>query len=106
MFPIPEISDVQMVFPANVLDYMPKYEDIPKKYKTDSYSGTNRLFNDWFFRGLKELSMKTREGVDEGKAIRAIRSIMGSYAPKHEHKEAAVAFLLDEWFTDIKWESK
>jgi hypothetical protein len=25
---------------------------------------------------------------------------MGSYQPKHEHKEAAVAFLFNEWFDD------
>jgi hypothetical protein len=37
--------------------------------------------------------------VDTNKALAHIQCIMMSFEPKHEHKTAGVAFLLDEWFS-------
>jgi hypothetical protein len=101
-FPIHEVSDVELVFPANVLPYMPKWEDIPDEFK-DGSTKEEQLFNDWFYAGLKELELTPKIGIDKNKAIRHIKFIMGSFEPKHEHKTAAVAFLLREWFDEIKW---
>ena len=105
MFPIQEIDDVMLAFPANVMNLMPKYEDIPEEFKR---GGTkwNRLFYEWFFNGLESLELKPKDGVDTQKATRHIRAVMTSFQPKHEHKSAAVAFLLSEWFKDAKWKAK
>jgi hypothetical protein len=39
-----------------------------------------------------------REGVDKHKALAAIKAIIGSFAPKHEHKTSGCGYLLSEWF--------
>lgn len=46
--------------------------------------------------------LTAKPGVDAHKALRAIKAVLGSYEPKHEHKEAACAFMLSEWFDKEK----
>jgi hypothetical protein len=85
---------------------MPAYSEIAKEYDRNNKWG-NHLFNDWFFCGIKSVDgLVPREGIDKTKALRQIRAVMGSYEPKHEHKEAACAFLFDKWFDGkkSKWE--
>lgn len=52
----------------------------------------------------KEAGPDPEAGVDRYKALRHIHYILGSWEPKHEHKEAGAAFLFNEWFEDAKWE--
>lgn len=105
MFPVKEVSDVELAFPANVLHLMPKYEDIPEEFKSTD-TKWNRFFRHAFYFGVSKLEFKVKAGVDPGKAYRHVRAVMGSYEPKHEHKEAAVAFLLSQWFDDVTYEYK
>ena len=103
MFPIQDVDDVMLAFPANVLHMMPDYEvaraaDIPDVWKT--------LVSDWFYSKIEIKEMKPKEGVDPRKAMRHISAIMRSFEPKHEHKEAAVAYLLNEWFDSVEYERK
>lgn len=106
MFPIAELTDADVVFPADVLKIMPKYEDIPKEFRNlNNHTKWNKLVSDWFFLGLKKLEIKPKEGVDQKKAMRHLGAIMRSFQPKHEHKEAAVAFLMSEWFEDATWKA-
>lgn len=96
MIPIPEISAVDMAF-GNIAN-MPKYQDVPDRFKRiqDPYV---IVISKWFFRGVTEQDFgKPRPGVDAKKAISALKAIMVSYEPKHEHKEAGCAMLLHEWF--------
>jgi hypothetical protein len=100
-----DVSDVELAFPARVNHLMPKYEDIPKEFRNwNSETIWNKLTSDWFYKGFKSLDMKPKEGIDVKKAMRHIRAILGSFEPKHEHKEAAVAYLLSQWFEEPKWE--
>ncbi len=104
MFPIKtDISDAMMAFPADVMDMMPKMKDIPEKYQR-GHTPANMFVAKWFFKGLKNPKFYPREGVNAEQAFKHLRCILGSFQPKHEHKEAAVAFLLDEWFE--KYESE
>jgi hypothetical protein len=48
--------------------------------------------------------MIPREDVDPKKAFQALQVITGSFSPKHEHKEAAFAYLANEWFDIIAWD--
>ena len=56
----------------------------------------NELFSDLFLNGGK---VKFKKEVDEDFKAQAwpyLRSFMGSFEPKHEHKEAICALLLSE----------
>jgi anti-sigma factor ChrR (cupin superfamily) len=56
----------------------------------------------WFFSGLKNEDMPTaKDGIDFNDAMRHLGAIQGSFEPKHEHKQAAVAFLASKWL-DLK----
>jgi hypothetical protein len=58
-----------------------------------------------FFKGLSQEDINElipKEGIDKIKALKAITSILRSFEPKHEHKEAGAAFLLSEWFEEPK----
>jgi hypothetical protein len=106
VFPIKEVSGLDVAFgPSDITDMMPPYADIPNEFTrfTNPWHG---LVADWFFQGLDKLELTPREGVDRTLAMKHIRSVMGSFAPKHEHKEAGVAFLLSEWFEKAEWQVK
>ena len=108
MFKISEANEVEVAFGARNIDkMMPEYNDIPDEFK-GMFSSKNKWVNlveDMFFRGVKNIKLIPREGVDEGKAFKHIRSVMVSFRPKHEHKTAACAFLFNEWFSDGTWEA-
>lgn len=97
------IDGARAAFPASVSDLMPPMEAIPDEFKNWHGTEWNRLFADWFYSGLKSLDLTPQPGIDKDAALRHIKTVMGSWEPKHEHKEAAVAYLLSLWFTDPKW---
>lgn len=106
-WPIPELSAVDIAFPAHALDWMPKYEDIPDEFKERGTFGKESEFvtiaHYWFANGLNEnVEFYPREGVNAQKAFDALRATLGSYAPKHEHKIAAVAYMMACWFEEVK----
>jgi len=86
----------------SVLNAVPRLHEIPPTFKDP----TNRwvLFvNEWFFRGVSMTRLVEKGGIDRGLALNHLRFVMASWDLKHEHKEAAVAFLLSQWF-DFKEE--
>ena len=102
---IVEISDLDLAFGVIANQILPKYENIPDKFKRGN-TKWNRLFNDWFFSGLTELKLVPKDGVDKNKALRMIKCCMGSFEPKHEHKEAGVAYMLSGFFKDCSYKKK
>lgn len=98
-----EVGGIDISFPAKVSHLMPKYEDIPKEFK-DGHTKWNDFFRDSFYCGISDLKLCPKAGIDPQKAIRHVRSVMGSFEPKHEHKEAAVAYLMSLWFEDATWQ--
>lgn len=105
MYEIKEIDNVTLAFPADVQDLMPEYSAIPEEYKK-TWNDHNEFVTMWFFNGLENPQFYPKEGVDADKALRHISAIMGSFQPKHEHKTAACAFLLAEWFEKITTDTK
>lgn len=94
----PVIRDVDVAFGS--INHMPRYETIPSDFKQRG-NPYCEFISDWFFGGRNADDMarlKEREGTDRAMALRAIRAIMKSWAPRHEHKVAACAYLLSEWF--------
>lgn len=103
MYPIQEVEFAKMVFPANVLDMMPPYQEIPDEFKRSSNPWA-RIVSAWFFKGFDTRRLTPKEGIDKQKALCHIRTVLGSWEPKHEHKEAGCAFLLNEWFEPLEAE--
>jgi hypothetical protein len=99
---IPDVTDSELAFGTCV--GLPRYSDIPEEFK--GRSRWNKLFSDWFFGGLKSLTLTPRDGVDGDKAKRHLRAIMRSFQSKHEHKEAGFAYLADQYFSDAQWEKQ
>ncbi len=96
-----EVTKAEMVLGGNVKKLMPPMNEIPEEF-TQMKNKWNKLFSDWFFSGLPpKTAFVSKDNIDANKALRHIRAIMASMEPAHEHKEAAVSFLLSEWFKEI-----
>lgn len=109
MLAIPELDRVDVAF-GNI-KHMPKYETLPADFKRHNGNDYVKAVSSWFFSGAKPtpdgliidgMKFSAKPGVDRMKALAAIKAVLGSYEPKHEHKEAACAFMLSEWFEKSK----
>lgn len=100
------VDKLDLAFPVSVAALMPAYETIPEEYKR--HNGTyDDLFGSWFFLGLKRFEPVLRDpAMDITACLGHIACVKGSFEPSHQHKEAAVRFLLDTWFSSIVWEPK
>lgn len=105
MIAVPKTTMLDVAFGARALEIMPPMQDIPEQF-TRRNSNFHSFFNDLFFQGprIKNLEMIPRSGVDPEEAFQALRVIASSFAPKHEHKEAAFTYLAHEWFDMIAWD--
>ena len=83
---------------------LPPWEIIPDEFK--HFNGRwNHFMSDWFYCGLKNFNPVYKPGVDGNTAFTHLRTIIGSFEPKHEHKEAAVAWLASLWLENsTTWE--
>jgi len=106
MYPIKEVSALDVAFGGGRMsELMPAYDHIPSQFKDWNRPGKwNKVMGDWFYSGLKNAQWKPKPGVDTKKALMHIKAVLGSFEPKHEHKEAGVAFLLSEWFEDVTYD--
>ena len=97
-----EVNDAKMLFGVGIGDYMPDYIKIPDEFKRGN-TKQNEIVTQWFFKGLpNETKFKPKNGIDAGKALRHITTIMRSFEIKHEVKEASCAYLLSQWFDKIE----
>jgi hypothetical protein len=97
------LSAAQRAFPANVVGtLMPLHADIPTDYP--DRAEWEKFVSHWFFQGdpFAKWDLLVRPDVDGNTAFTHLRALMGSYEPKHEHKEAAVAWLASRWFAAIR----
>ena len=98
----PKVTGLDVVFPTRDTDKalleeakLRGYDDYPEKPGI-------AMFNKLFYSGGR---IKFREDVPEEhrKNVYAyLRSFMGSFAPKHEHKTAVCGMLLDEIATGVE----
>ncbi len=98
MLEIPGVSDADVAY-SNA-QFLPAWDDIPKDFKRHRGTPFNKIVSTLFFEGgkLSDFGLTPKKGVDQRKAMRVIKACMGSWDPKHEHKEAGVAFMFSEWF--------
>jgi hypothetical protein len=105
MLAIPEITRVDMAF-GNI-KHMPKFETLPEPFKDWFYNPYCNDVGSWFYKGAEGIPngiklngtvYTAKPGVEAGKALAAIKAVLGSFEPKHEHKIAACGYMLSEWF--------
>lgn len=87
----PEVKKVDMIFPT--FD-CPK-ELIEEAEKRNLSKGRNK-FNEMFYSGGTYVLQKDVKGTWKEKAFLWCRAMIGSWAPKHEHKEAVAAMIFEE----------
>ena len=81
---------------------LPPWDSIPEEFRRGD-TKWNRIASRWFFSGLpKGTIFSPKTGVDYLGALHHLASILSSFGPKHEHKEAGVAYLLSLWFHDVE----
>lgn len=99
-----EVDTLTAAFGGSMDILLPPMDIIPSEFKRNSRSNEwNEFQNTWFFYGLSEKTQYfPKEGIDKDKALKHLSAIQGSFAPKHEHKMAAVAWLASLWFDKIK----
>src|SRR6185312_15389360 len=87
--------------------HMPEYASLPKQFQDWHRHSFCESISQWFMKGAQVSSAglligntkyTPKEGVEIGAALAAIKAILASWAPKHEHKIAACGFMLHEWF--------
>ena len=88
--------EIQPSHSLNVSGLMPPHKDIPREFNSDRNEWT-LWQRKWFFEGL-DVTPEPKDGIDAKKAMRHLATIQRSWMPKHEHKEAAVAYLASLWF--------
>lgn len=105
MMPIPDLNRADVVF-GNI-NHMPKYDTVPDEFKMRRGNPYCDAVSGWFFSGASRdgdalvvsgEKFTPKPGVDANKALAAIKAVLGSFEPKHEHKEAGCAYMLSEWF--------
>lgn len=82
---------------SNLKALMPRWEDIPDEFRR-GHTRFNEIQSEWFFRGLPVWPLDPKPGIDHRKALAHLSAIQRSFEPQHEHKEAAVAYLLSLWY--------
>lgn len=91
------VSDAELVFPASAMKLMPAWDEIPAEFKISSNEWAQIASALIFGKLSEQAEFDVIDGIEPQMMGRHLQVIMGSYAPKHEHKEAAVAYLLSLW---------
>lgn len=99
-----KIDPVTAAFPATIKHLMPEMKDIPDGFKKwHSQDKWVQWQTDWFYFGVKDLKPVPKEGIVLKDALVHLATIQNSYEPSHEHKQAAVAYLMSLWFDDVSY---
>jgi hypothetical protein len=101
--PVDRISCFLGVEDREALALMPAYADIPEEFRCGR-TVFNEIQRMWFFWGLKKWMLQPKPGIDHKQAQAHLGAIQQSWTPSHEHKAAAVAYLMSRWYVEPKAE--
>lgn len=90
-FDFPQVNKIDTVFPT--------FDTIPELLKEAEFRNPQKgikKFNELFYSGGKVEFQKDTLGTWKEKAYKYAINLMGSYAPKHEHKELVVGMIFEE----------
>ncbi len=97
------IPKSMQVFPARVTGvYLPPIDEVPDEFQ-HGQTKWEKFVSTMFYMGWDGVNptLVKREGVDAEAGFLQVRTVLGSFEPKHEHKEAGAAYLLSLFFEDI-----
>lgn len=103
-FDVPAFSDAEVAFGASEKHYLGR-SAIPAEF----YNGRHAMCDvasSLFFKGgkLADHGIKFKDDIDQLAAMKAIRALLGSWAPKHEIKIGTVGIALANWCEPIEGE--
>lgn len=90
-YKFPEITDVDLAFPT----VNTTKELVEEAEKRNPQKGMNK-FSEIFYSGGKIELKKDVKGTWKENAFKYARALMGSWSPKHEHKELVVGMIFEE----------
>lgn len=101
--------------PMDIAEALNKHQSVTVKHLIpewrlipDTYKGGHpyaKLANEWYINGLGPgVSFTAKPGIDATKAFYHIRNIFAVDGVKREHKIAAAAYLLAQWFDKFDFE--
>jgi hypothetical protein len=94
-YKFPEITETDLIFPTvNVSDELLK--EATKRNENHQIDKAIEKFNELFFSGGKIEFKDDVKGTWKENAFMYCKALMGSFAPKHEHKELVCSMILDE----------
>ena len=94
------VDDVLLAFPARVIGVLiPPWDEIPEKFRNFS-SGYEELASHGCFYAVEFRQEVLADGIKAELAIRHLTAVARSFEPKHEHKQAAIAFLISLWLKE------
>jgi hypothetical protein len=106
-----EVTHLNQAFPGRIIGVLlPEKEEIPEEFKNsfsaDSPSVSSSpptprewcsFVGHWFFHGIRGFTIQPKKGIALPQALKHLTACMTSFEPKHEHKEAGVAYLCSLW---------
>jgi len=98
----PKVTGLDVVFPTADTDPKLLAEAKRRGYDMNSRKPGAEMFRTLFYKGGR---IKYRKDVPQehiNNVYAYLRSFMGSFAPKHEHKTAVCSMLLDEIATGVE----
>lgn len=104
-YPWPTVTGADVIFPTANTDPRLLKEAERRGYSMYSggnYKPGNKMFQTLFYEGGKIIYREDVPKEHRENVYAYLRSFMGSWAPKHEHKHAVCAMLLDEIATGVE----
>ncbi|MGG1662909.1 hypothetical protein [Brevibacillus sp. NRS-1366] len=103
---VQDVTNLSTMFGGEVTKLLPVYSEIPDEFGLYSRNKWVEVTSDWFFKGIRNYKWTPKEDIDQTKALRHIQACLASFEIQHEHKIRGCAYLLSQWFDDVKYEAK
>lgn len=105
MIPVPEVTQVDIAFPARGTELAPELDQIPQEFHYHPWWSQFwcPIWTQAPHRNPQDVQLSPREGVDAQAAWNVLTVVLGCYGIQQERKRAAMAFLSDQWFEDGWW---
>ena len=72
---------------------LPFYEEIPQEFKS-CYNEWNVIASQWFMKGIFPSTLKVKDTYNSVEVFCFLNEIQQNYSIGHEHKMAAIAYLM------------